>query len=61
LVGDLLEESWGCIRDGGTMVELSKKDILDRNYLPMEPFSRNVSYRSFDISHKSVPNTLRAR
>ena len=61
LTGDLLEESWGCIRDGGTMVELGKKDIIDRNYLPMEPFSRNVSYRSFDISHKSVPNSTRSR
>ena len=61
LTGDLLEESWGCIRDGGTMVELGKRDIIERNYLPMEPFSRNVSYRSFDISHKSVPNSLLSR
>ena len=61
LVGDLLEASWACIRDGGTMVELGKKDIIDRNYLPMEPFAKNVSYRSFDISHRCVPNSLRAR
>lgn len=61
LTGDLLEESWGCIRDGGTMVELGKRDIIERNYLPMEPFSRNVSYRSFDISHKSVPNSVLSR
>jgi NADPH:quinone reductase-like Zn-dependent oxidoreductase len=61
LTGDLLEESWHCIRDGGTMVELGKKDILERNYLPMEPFSRNVSYRSLDISHKSVPESVLSR
>ena len=61
LTGDLLEESWHCIRDGGTMVELGKKDILERNYLPMEPFSRNVSYRSFDISHKSIPESVLSR
>ena len=61
LTGDLLEESWGCIRDGGTMVELGKRDILEKNYLPMDPFSRNVSYRSFDISHKSVPNSILSR
>ena len=61
LTGDLLEESWNCIRDGGTMVELGKKDIIERNYLPMNPFSRNVSYRSFDISHKSVANSVRMR
>ena len=61
LTGDLLEESWHCIREGGTMVELGKRDIIERNYLPMEPFSRNVSYRSFDISHKSVPESVLAR
>ena len=61
LTGDLLEESWGCIRDGGTMVELGKRDIIEKNYLPMDPFSRNVSYRSFDISHKSVPNSVLSR
>ena len=61
LTGDLLEASWACIRDGGTMVELGKKDMLEKNYLPMEPFTRNVSYRSFDISHKSVPNSLLSR
>ncbi|KAL9616663.1 MAG: hypothetical protein Q9160_008486 [Pyrenula sp. 1 TL-2023] len=61
LTGDLLEESWNCIREGGTMVELGKRDIIERSYLPMEPFSRNVSYRSFDISHKSVPKSLMAR
>lgn len=61
LTGELLDESWGCIRDGGTMVELGKRDIIEKNYLPMEPFSRNVSYRSFDISHKSVPNSLLSR
>ncbi|MCJ1306407.1 hypothetical protein MMC25_000049 [Agyrium rufum] len=61
LTGDLLEESWSFIRDGGTMIELGKRDIIERNYLPMEPFSRNVSYRSFDISHKSVPKLVMSR
>lgn len=61
LTGDLLEESWRCIREGGTMVELGKKDMLDRNYLPMEPFGRNASYRCFDMAHKHVSDTLIAR
>lgn len=61
LTGDLLEESWRCISAGGTMVELGKRDILERNYLPMEPFSRNASYRSFDISAKSVPSSVMSR
>ncbi|KAL1642561.1 Type I Iterative PKS [Diplodia intermedia] len=55
LTGELLEESWRCIREGGTFVELGKKDIVDRNYLPMEPFARNVSYHAFDMGHRRVP------
>ena len=61
LTGDLLEDSWNCIRDGGTMVELGKRDIIERNYLPMAPFARNVSFRSFDISHESVPPQVMSR
>ncbi|OTB08290.1 hypothetical protein M426DRAFT_52354 [Hypoxylon sp. CI-4A] len=54
LTGDLLDASWRCIADGGTMVELGKKDHIDRNSLAMEPFGRNASYRCFDMSHKHV-------
>ena len=35
LTGDMLDESWRCIANGGTMVELGKRDMLDRNYLSM--------------------------
>lgn len=61
LTGELMEESWRCIAAGGTMVELGKKDMLDRNYLSMEPFGRNASYRCFDMSHAHVSDTLIAR
>ena len=61
LAGDLLDESWRCIANSGTMVELGKKDMLDRNSLSMEPFGRNASYRCFDMSHKCVTDTLIAR
>ncbi|KAF2119266.1 hypothetical protein BDV96DRAFT_596010 [Lophiotrema nucula] len=61
LTGDLLEESWRIIREGGTMVELGKKDMLDRNSLSMAPFGRNVSYRCFDMAHKNVSDALIAR
>lgn len=61
LTGELLEESWRCIATGGTMVELGKKDMLDRNYLSMEPFGRNASFRCFDMSHKHVSDQLIAR
>ncbi|RCI09139.1 hypothetical protein L249_1549 [Ophiocordyceps polyrhachis-furcata BCC 54312] len=58
LTGDLLDASWRCIADGGTMVELGKKDHIDRNKLAMEPFARNASYRCFDMSHKHVTDTV---
>ncbi|KAL4903835.1 hypothetical protein BDW74DRAFT_179426 [Aspergillus multicolor] len=54
LTGSLLDESWRIIAPHGTMVELGKKDILDRHSLSMEPFNRNASYRAFDLSHSSV-------
>ncbi|RWA09891.1 hypothetical protein EKO27_g5202 [Xylaria grammica] len=42
LTGDLLDESWRIIADGGTMIEIGKKDILSRASLSMEPFMRNA-------------------
>ena len=61
LSGELLEESWGCIADGGIMVEIGKQDIVQRNRLSMEPFNRNASYRAIDISHESLPLSTIAR
>ena len=71
LTGDLLDESWRdeswrdeswrCIGNGGIMIEIGKKDMLDRNFLAMEPFGRNATYRGFDMSHKHVTDTLIAR
>lgn len=61
LTGELLDESWRCIANGGTMVEIGKKDMLDRNSLAMEPFGRNASYRGFDMSHKHVSDKLISR
>ncbi|KAH6886253.1 hypothetical protein B0T10DRAFT_516260 [Thelonectria olida] len=51
LTGDLLDASWRIIADGGTMVEIGKKDIVDRNSLSMEPFDRNASFRAMDFSY----------
>jgi acyl transferase domain-containing protein/NADPH:quinone reductase-like Zn-dependent oxidoreductase len=58
LTGDLLDASWRCIAEGGTMIELGKKDHIDRNTLAMEPFARNASYRCFDMSHKHVTDQV---
>jgi hypothetical protein len=59
--GDLLDASWRCIAEGGVMVELGKKDMLDRKSLAMEPFGRNASYTCFDMAHKQVSGSLIAR
>ncbi|KAJ6015189.1 PKS-like enzyme, partial [Penicillium herquei] len=58
LTGNLLDESWRIIAAGGTMIELGKKDILDRNFLSMEPFNRNASYRALDMSHSSITRPI---
>lgn len=58
LTGDLLDESWRLLTDNGTLVEIGKKDIMDRNTLSMEPFNRNCSYRGVDISKPSILDDL---
>lgn len=58
LTGDLLDESWRICADGGIMVEIGKKDVLDRNKLSMEPFDRNCSFRALDFSHKTISDAL---
>lgn len=58
LTGDLLDESWRLLADDGIMLEIGKKDIVDRNTLSMEPFNRNCSYRGIDISRRSLLDDL---
>ncbi|TGO19734.1 hypothetical protein BPAE_0334g00010 [Botrytis paeoniae] len=57
LIGELLDESWRLTADGGIMVEIGKRDIVDRNTLAMEPFDRNCSFRAVDLSYvKEISN-----
>lgn len=51
LAGDLLDASWRVVADGGTMIEIGKRDIYERNALSMEPFGRNCSFRALDLSY----------
>jgi NADPH:quinone reductase-like Zn-dependent oxidoreductase len=51
LIGELLDASWRIVADGGNMVEIGKKDILERSTLAMEPFNRNCSFRAVDMSY----------
>ncbi|KAK4214121.1 polyketide synthase [Rhypophila decipiens] len=59
LTGDLLDASWRIVADGGTMVEIGKRDILDRHALAMEPFGRNCSFRAVDLSFSKSHATAR--
>jgi NADPH:quinone reductase-like Zn-dependent oxidoreductase len=58
LTGDMLDESFRLLADGGTMVEIGKKDILERNNLSMTPFDRNISFRAVDLSAERAPDSL---
>ncbi|KAI0406534.1 putative polyketide synthase [Xylaria palmicola] len=51
-------DSWRCIAEKGTLIEIGKKDMLDRNSLSMEPFDRNCSYRGLDMSRKSITDDM---
>lgn len=59
LTGELLDESWRICADGGKMVEIGKRDIVDRNFLAMEPFERNCSFHAIDFSYsKQIKDPL---
>lgn len=58
LTGDMLHESWRCIAENGNLIEIGKKDMLERNNLSMEPFDRNCSYRALDLSRKSITDDI---
>ena len=62
LTSELLDESWRICADGGKMVEIGKRDIVDRNFLAMEPFDRNCSFHAVDFSYsKQIKDPLIAR
>ncbi|KAK1964571.1 PKSKA1 [Colletotrichum sublineola] len=61
LTGDMLDESFRILADGGTMVEIGKKDILDRNSLALAPFDRSLSFRAVDLSPERATDALISR
>ena len=50
LSGEELRRSWGCIAPFGRFIEIGKRDIQNRESLPMAPFSRNVLFASVDLA-----------
>lgn len=49
LSGELLEASWKCVAEFGTMVEIGKRDFRRRAKLPMETFEANRTFVGLDL------------
>ncbi|KAL4915051.1 hypothetical protein BDW62DRAFT_204029 [Aspergillus aurantiobrunneus] len=50
LSGEQLHASWQCVSEGGSMVEIGKRDLLGRGQLAMAPFLANRSYIGVDVA-----------
>ena len=50
LSGDLLHSSWKCVATFGTMVEISKRDLIGNGTLAMKPFGNNRTFVGFELS-----------
>ncbi|KAL4925328.1 type I polyketide synthase [Aspergillus undulatus] len=49
LAGPLLQESFNIVARFGHFIELGKRDLEQNNHLEMKPFSRHVTFSSFDL------------
>jgi acyl transferase domain-containing protein/NADPH:quinone reductase-like Zn-dependent oxidoreductase/SAM-dependent methyltransferase len=49
LSGEFLHDTWACIAECGTFVEIGKADILKRNQLSMVPFDKMATFASLDL------------
>ncbi|KAL4994903.1 hypothetical protein BDV10DRAFT_143330 [Aspergillus recurvatus] len=49
LAGHLLQESLNTVAPFGHFVEIGKRDIEQNNHLEMRPFSRHITFSSFDL------------
>ena len=61
LAGDMFDESFRVLADGGALVELGKRDVLDRISLPMTPFNRNSTFKTVDLSTDNVSDIIVSR
>jgi NADPH:quinone reductase-like Zn-dependent oxidoreductase len=50
LSGELLHESWRCVAEFGTMVEIGKRDLMGAGKLDMSPFLANRRYCCADMN-----------
>ncbi|KAF2716908.1 polyketide synthase [Polychaeton citri CBS 116435] len=54
LTGELLNASWACVADYGTMVEIGKRDFRRRAKLPMQAFEQNRTFIGVDVGQLSL-------
>ncbi|KAK4207791.1 hypothetical protein QBC37DRAFT_454492, partial [Rhypophila decipiens] len=50
LSGELLHASWQCVAEFGSMIELGKRDFIDRGRLAMDHFEDNRSFFGVDLA-----------
>ena len=50
LSGDLMQASWSCVAPCGRFIEIGKTDIMSGRGLSMDPFLKNVTFSSVDLT-----------
>jgi NADPH:quinone reductase-like Zn-dependent oxidoreductase len=48
--GESLYDSWRCLANFGTFVEIGKRDIYNKSLLQMEVFEKNTTFAAIDLS-----------
>ncbi|KNG81092.1 putative polyketide synthase [Aspergillus nomiae NRRL 13137] len=54
--GELLHASWKCVAANGCMLEIGKRDLINRGLLDLSLFEENRSYFGVDFSRLTVVN-----
>ena len=58
LSGELLQASWKCVAQFGTMVEIDKRDFVGQGSLPMDLFEANRSFSGVDLQQIGAERPL---
>lgn len=49
LSGDLLHASWRCVAEWGRMMEIGKRDMVERGHLPLDMFDNNRTFYGINL------------
>ncbi|KAL4803093.1 hypothetical protein BDV18DRAFT_163154 [Aspergillus unguis] len=49
LAGPLLQEGFNIVAPFGYFIEIGKRDLEENNYLELRPFTRHITFSSFDL------------